>query len=150
MCKQSPVAHRSSLRLPWGLEERLLPAWGLSAGQRVKGAGEIACCWERRLRKHSHLSTGGSLDLAGENLISKQFPVSPKHSESSPVKYLIPHQITAPGFSHWLETTAPREEKDLATPGLGLKQTGLEVGTSLPRVGAKTGARCKSLKRNGV
>lgn len=62
------------------------------------------------MRKHSHLSTGGSLDLAGENLISKQLPVSLKHSESSPAKYLIPHQITAQGSSHWLEKPGPRED----------------------------------------
>lgn len=52
----------------------------------------------------------GSLDLAGENLISKQFPVSLKHSESSPAKYLIPHQITALSSSHWLEKPGPRED----------------------------------------
>lgn len=120
-CKQSSIAHCSSLRLRWGLEEQLLQAWGLSAGQRVKGCARDSLLLGKMLEETQPFVNRGSLDLAGENLISKQFPVSPKHSENSPVKYLIPHQITAQGSSHWLEKTGPREERGLATPGLGSK-----------------------------
>lgn len=51
VCKQSSTAHCSSSRLRWGLEEGLLQAWGLSAGQRVKGRSRDSLPLGKRLEE---------------------------------------------------------------------------------------------------